>query len=57
VKKERGGRVEAVVEGEKANVEAVLSWCGHGPPRARVEQVKMEWEPFSGKYLNFSIRY
>ena len=57
VKNNRDGTVEAVFEGEKANVEAVLSWCGHGPPRAWVEQVKMEWEPFSGKYLNFSIRY
>ncbi|MBW2041448.1 MAG: acylphosphatase [Deltaproteobacteria bacterium] len=51
------GTVEAVFEGDKPRVEAVLSWCGHGPPHARVDELKLEWEPYTGKYSTFDIRY
>ena len=30
------GRVEAVFEGEEAEVEAMIAWCREGPPAARV---------------------
>ncbi len=33
------GRVEAVLEGPAAAVDAVVAWCRQGPRRARVDRV------------------
>ena len=35
----RDGTVEALVQGDAAEVEAVVAWCRRGPPAARVEEV------------------
>lgn len=37
----RDGRVEALVEGSPADVDAIISWCAHGPPGARVDDVQV----------------
>lgn len=37
-----GGSVEAFIEGEEEDVERVLAWSRRGPPRARVDSVKVE---------------
>jgi len=50
------GRVEAVFEGEKENVEKLLSWARKGPLLARVENVEVEWEEYKGEFQNFEIR-
>lgn len=34
------GRVEAVFEGPREAVEAMLRWCARGPPLARVDDVE-----------------
>lgn len=34
------GRVEAVVEGPSAAVDAVIEWCRHGPPGAQVRDLR-----------------
>ena len=39
VRNRNDGAVEAVFEGPAAVVEALVAWCRHGPPRARVDQV------------------
>ncbi len=57
VKNNPDGTVEAVFEGKRPHVEAILSWCEHGPSHARVDRVDVKWEPYSGKYLQFDIRY
>lgn len=44
----RDGRVEAVFEGSKAQVEEMLRWCHQGPPAAVVEKVQLEYEPPQG---------
>lgn len=49
------GRVEAVFEGEREEVEAVIGWCRQGPPIARVEDVKVEWEAVTESHSGFSI--
>jgi acylphosphatase len=36
------GGVEAVFEGEEPQVQAMIDWCGHGPPGARVHAVATE---------------
>ena len=49
------GRVEALLEGEKEAVEAVIEFCRRGPPLARVEKVEVQWEPYKGEYEKFRI--
>jgi len=39
------GSVEAFIEGDESDVEAVIAWAKHGPPRARVDSVRMEKSP------------
>lgn len=52
------GDVEAVIEGPRRGVEALISWCrGGGPPRARVDAVDVHWEPPSGNYTTFEVRF
>lgn len=51
------GSVEAVIEGEKARVEKMLGWCRQGPALARVDDVKLAWEPYTGEFTQFSITF
>ncbi len=51
------GTVAAVFEGEKKKVEAVVAWCHKGPPGARVSSVDVSWEPPTGEFRRFDIRY
>ncbi len=52
----RDGRVEAVFEGLTEPVKKAVSWCRQGPPSARVDSVKTEWEEPSGQYAYFRIK-
>ncbi len=51
------GSVEAVFEGDKKAIEKIISWCHEGPPWARVQEVKVKWEPYQGEFERFSIIY
>ena len=51
------GTVEALFEGEKKKVEAIVAWCRKGPPGARVSKVDVSWEPSSGEFRRFDVRY
>jgi len=51
------GRVEAVFEGEKNLVGELVEFCRKGPPGARVEDIKVIWEDYSGEFEDFKIRY
>lgn len=42
------GTVEAVFEGERAQVELMVGWCRRGPSGAVVDDVRVEWEPAEG---------
>ena len=53
----RDGRVEAVFEGEKDNVEKLIEFCRKGPPGSRVTKVEVSWEEYTGEFKNFGIRY
>jgi len=39
------GSVEAVAEGDEAGIAALIRWCHHGPPAARVDHVEVTDEP------------
>ncbi|HYE99229.1 MAG TPA: acylphosphatase [Planctomycetota bacterium] len=49
------GRVEAVVEGPKDKVEALVRWAHRGPPSSRVDQVDLSWETPTGGFKAFGI--
>lgn len=51
------GRVEAVFEGEKENVDAMIEFCRRGPPGAIVKNVEVIWETPTGEFKGFQIRY
>lgn len=42
------GRVEAVFEGDEADVAAIVEWCHDGSPAASVESVDVEYEEPQG---------
>lgn len=51
------GRVEAVFEGEKSGVEELIDFCREGPPGARVKNVEVRWEEYTGAFEGFRVRY
>lgn len=48
VRNMRDGTVEAVFEGQKSQVDAILEWCQQGPANAQVTDVKTQTEAYSG---------
>ncbi len=50
------GTVEAVFEGEEQDVEALVTFCKRGPPRAMVTDVDIKREAYTGEYKDFTIR-
>ncbi len=51
------GRVEAVFEGAKKDVEKVIDFCRRGSPAARVTDVDVQWEDYTGEFKDFRIRF
>ena len=51
------GSVEALFEGPKKQVEAIVGWCHRGPAGAEVNSVDIAWEPFTYEFGHFEIRY
>jgi acylphosphatase len=51
------GRVEAVFEGERKDVEEMVEFCRRGPPAAAVDGIEVRWEEYRGEFSGFSIRY
>jgi acylphosphatase len=51
------GRVEALIEGDNADVENMIAWCRKGPPAVRVEKLIVKEEPYTGEFQDFSIKY
>ena len=57
VRNKPDGSVEAVFEGEEADVKAAIEWCRKGPPISRVDDVRVSWQAFSGQFSGFEITY
>ena len=51
------GRVEAILEGEKEDVQKVIEWCRSGPPHASVTELEIEWLEYSGDLSGFTLKY
>lgn len=56
VRNEPDGSVAAHLEGARDQVEAMVAWCRHGPPSARVEDVDVRAAEPSGA-SGFEVTY
>lgn len=50
-------KVEAVLEGNDSNVDAVVEWARFGPAGAVVQELKVTEEEYVGEFSDFEIRY
>lgn len=57
VKNLRDGRVEAVFEGGKDEVEKMVDWARKGPIWAKVDSLDVIWEDCTGQLASFEIKY
>jgi acylphosphatase len=51
------GRVEAVFEGNEMDVNEVIEWCHVGPPKAKVDDVSVKFEKYTGEFAGFEVNY
>lgn len=51
------GRVEALFEGEEADLARALEWCRRGPPGSRPRGLQERWEEHRGEFEGFRIVY
>ena len=57
VKNLKDGRVEAVLEGDQEKVSRLVEWSHGGPANARVEDVEIRNEKFTGEFSKFDVLY
>jgi acylphosphatase len=50
-------RVEAILEGDNSNVDAVIEWAHFGPAGAVVDELKISEEKYIGEFSDFEIHY
>ena len=51
------GAVEAVAEGQRADVEQLIAWCHKGSGNARVDEVRVDWGEYTGEFSGFEVTY
>jgi acylphosphatase len=57
VRNRRDRTVEALFEGRREQVEALIAWCREGPPHAAVHDVTVTWLDYTGEFKRFDIAY
>jgi acylphosphatase len=55
VKNLADGSVQAVVEGDEADVQQMIAWCRRGPEVAQVDRVDVTIEEARGEFTSFEI--
>lgn len=50
------GRVEAVAQGTREQVEQLIKWCYRGPEEARVSDIAVAYEEAAETFPDFGIR-
>jgi len=50
------GQVEVVVEGTNVAIDKLVSWCRTGPSMARVTDVRIDFEDYSGEFVGFRVK-
>jgi acylphosphatase len=51
------GRLEVVLEGDELDVGDVIKWCRIGPPGAKVEDVDIQHENYTGEFKEFKVNF
>jgi len=51
------GTVEVRAEGERQKLEKLAERLKVGPPAARVEEVLVAWNKYTGEFPGFSVKY
>lgn len=51
------GEVEVDVEGPRGLIESLIQELRVGNPWARVSNVEVVWDPYTGKYTGFDITF
>jgi acylphosphatase len=49
--------VEALLEGNRGDVDKVIEWSKMGPENARVDEVKADYLQYEGKFSDFIIQH
>lgn len=57
VKNLKDGRVEVLLEGEDLDVSSIVEWCHAGSANARVEDIDIKNEKFTGEFSKFDVLY
>jgi len=57
VKNLYNGDVEVVVEGDRSVIEELITILKVGPRSARVTDISIKWEKYTGKYKSFNITF
>ena len=57
VRNQPDGTVEAVAEGDAADVQSLINWCRKGLPVSRVDDVQVRWQDYEGAFETFKITY
>lgn len=50
------GRVEAVLQGAREQVERMIKWCYRGPEEARVSDIEVAYEEPDSEFTDFGVR-
>ena len=50
------GRVEAVLQGTREQIERMIKWCYRGPEEARVSDIAVAYEEAADEFRDFGIR-
>ncbi len=51
------GRVEALFEGEKEDIEKAVEFCRRGPPGAYVSDFGVQWGEWTGEFRDFRVTH
>jgi acylphosphatase len=49
--------VQVVAEGSERSLRELLAFLRRGPSAAHVERVDVEWQPASGRFSGFEVRF
>ena len=49
--------MESVLEGEVEKIDLLIKWAHSGPANARVEDVEIHNEKFTGEFSKFDVLY
>lgn len=49
-------KVEAILEGDKSDIDIMVKWCYEGPSMAFVSNIEIFTEKYTGEFQSFTIK-